>query len=65
VIQCPTSTEERSSIAEQFEKKWQFPHWCGALDGSMWQLHVLGTLAPCTETTIFSSPEHEVLSELL
>ena len=33
VIQCPTSTEERSSIAEQFENKWQFPHCSDALDG--------------------------------
>jgi len=33
VIQCPTSTEEWSSNAEPFEKKWQFPHCCDALDG--------------------------------
>ena len=33
VIQCPTSTEEWSSIVEQFEKKWQFLHCCDALDG--------------------------------
>ncbi|KAJ4939306.1 hypothetical protein JOQ06_028756, partial [Pogonophryne albipinna] len=33
VIQCPTTTEEWTAIAEQFEKKWQFPHCCGALDG--------------------------------
>jgi len=32
VIQCPTSKEEWSSIAEQFETRWQFPHCCGALD---------------------------------
>jgi hypothetical protein len=33
VIQCPTTTEEWTAIAEQFEKRWQFPHCCGALDG--------------------------------
>jgi len=33
VIQCPTSKEEWSSIAEQFEKSWQFPQ-C-ALDGKL------------------------------
>jgi hypothetical protein len=26
VIQCPTTTEEWIANAEQFEKKWQFPH---------------------------------------
>ncbi|XP_060598125.1 uncharacterized protein LOC132751923, partial [Ruditapes philippinarum] len=33
VIQCPTTKEEWTAIAEQFEKRWQFPHCCGALDG--------------------------------
>jgi acetoin utilization deacetylase AcuC-like enzyme len=33
VIQCPTTTEEWTAIAEHFEKRWQFPHRCGALDG--------------------------------
>jgi hypothetical protein len=33
VIQCPTTTEDWTAIAEQFEKRWQFPHCCGALDG--------------------------------
>jgi len=33
VIQYPTSSEEWSLIAEQLEKKWQFPDYCGALDG--------------------------------
>jgi len=33
VIQCPTTTEEWTAITEQFEKRWQFPHCCGALDG--------------------------------
>ncbi|KAK5887864.1 hypothetical protein CesoFtcFv8_016425 [Champsocephalus esox] len=33
VIQCPTTTEEWTAIAEQFEKRWQFPHCCGATDG--------------------------------
>jgi len=42
VIQCPTSTEEWSLIVEQFEKKWQFLHCCGALDGN----HVAVT-CPC------------------
>jgi len=32
VIQGPTATEEWTAIAEQFEKRWQFPHCCGALD---------------------------------
>jgi len=35
VIQCPTSTEEWCSSAEQFEKKWQYPRCCGALDGKL------------------------------
>ena len=33
VIPCPTTSEEWNAIAEQFEKRWQFPHCCGALDG--------------------------------
>ena len=33
VIQSPTTTEEWTTIAEQLEKRWQFPHCCGALDG--------------------------------
>ena len=33
VIQCPTTTEEWTAIAEQLEERWQFPHGCGALDG--------------------------------
>ena len=33
VIQCPTTTEKWTAITEQFEKRWQFPHCCGALDG--------------------------------
>ncbi|PIK50928.1 putative nuclease HARBI1 [Apostichopus japonicus] len=33
VIQCPTKTEEWTALVEQFEKRWQFPHCCGALDG--------------------------------
>jgi trehalose-6-phosphatase len=33
VIQCPTTTEEWTAIAEQLEERWQYPHGCGALDG--------------------------------
>ena len=33
VIQCPTTNEEWTAIAEQFKERWQFPHCCGALDG--------------------------------
>ena len=33
VIQCPTTTDEWAAIADQFEKRWQFPHCCAALDG--------------------------------
>ena len=33
VIQCPTATKECTAIAEQFEKRWQLFHCCGALDG--------------------------------
>ena len=33
VIQCPTTTEEWTTIVKQFEKRWHFPHFCGALDG--------------------------------
>ena len=33
MIQCPTTTEEWTAIAEQLEERWQFPHGCGALDG--------------------------------
>ena len=33
MIQCPTTTEEWTAIAEQFEKRWRFPHCCGVLDG--------------------------------
>ena len=29
MIQCPTTTD----TADQYEKRWQFPHCCGALDG--------------------------------
>ncbi|CAG2239080.1 unnamed protein product [Mytilus edulis] len=32
-IQCPTETEEWASITDLFEKRWQFPHCFGALDG--------------------------------
>ncbi|XP_046342433.2 protein ALP1-like [Haliotis rufescens] len=39
VIQCPTTTEEWIANAEQFDKRWQFPHCCGALDGK----HVAAT----------------------
>ncbi|KAI4785669.1 hypothetical protein KUCAC02_037627, partial [Chaenocephalus aceratus] len=31
VIQCPTTTEEWTAIAEQFEKRWQFPHWMASM----------------------------------
>ena len=33
VIQCSSTTEEWTAIAEQFEKRWHFPHCCIALDG--------------------------------
>ena len=33
VIQCPTTTEEWAAIADQFEKRWQFPHCCRTIDG--------------------------------
>ena len=38
-IQCPTPTEEWTAIAEQFEKRWKFPHCYGALDNK----HVMVT----------------------
>ena len=33
VIQCPTTEQEWRAIAEQFERRWNFPHALGALDG--------------------------------
>ena len=33
VIQCPTTAAEWRAIAEEFLRRWNFPHACGALDG--------------------------------
>lgn len=33
VIQCPTTEQEWRDIAELFERRWNFPHALGALDG--------------------------------
>ena len=33
MIPCPSSPEEWSPIAEEFQRRWNLPHACGALDG--------------------------------
>ena len=33
LIPCPSSPEEWNPIAEEFQRKWNLPHACGALDG--------------------------------
>ena len=33
VIQCPTTAAEWRAVAEEFQRRWNFPHACGALDG--------------------------------
>lgn len=33
VISCPTTQGEWRAIADEFQRKWNVPHTCGALDG--------------------------------
>ena len=33
VISCPTEPEEWRAISEEFQRRWNIPHACGALDG--------------------------------
>ena len=33
-ISLPDSKEKWFSVAKDFEEKWQFPNWVGAIDGN-------------------------------
>lgn len=52
MIKFPTTTEELTAFAHHFEKIWQFPRSCGALDGKHVAVTCPWKLALCTYTTI-------------
>ena len=50
MVQCPTTPEEWRAVAEEFLKKWNFPHTCGALDGK----HVACRQPPNSGSTYYN-----------
>lgn len=49
VITCPSTPDEWRAIADQFAKRWNFPHVCGAIDGK--HVSVLPTVNLYTTTS--------------
>ena len=56
LIPCPTTEAEWRPISEEFLRKWNVPHACGALDGKLMAVkHPPKRVAPYTTTTEDSS----------
>ena len=53
MLQVPSSEEEWLAIAQEFEKKWDFPHAIGAMDGKQVMLQ-----APMNSGTEYYNYKH-------
>ena len=51
VMTCPTTPEGWRAISDNFMKRWNFPHTCGALDGKHVACRCPPTVDPCITTT--------------